>query len=92
VRRRARAGQARRARTPDDAIANAAGYGCRRSHSRFLFGMRLHTALGPDGTPRALRLVAADRPECEVALDLLPSTLRGGETAARNQSSSRSHA
>jgi Transposase DDE domain len=64
----------------DDAIANAAGYGYCRSHSRFFFGMRLHTAFGPDGTPRAVRLVGADRREREVALELLPSTLRGGET------------
>ena len=64
----------------DDAIANAAGYGYCRSHSRFFFGMRLHAAFGLDGTPRALRLVGADRPERDVALELLPSTLRGGET------------
>src|SRR3954452_8752955 len=64
----------------DDAIANAAGYGDCRSHSRFFFGMRLHAAFGPDGTPRALRLVGADRPERDVALELLPSALRGGET------------
>jgi len=64
----------------DDPIANAAGYGYCRSHSRFFFGMRLHTAFGPDGTPRAVRLVGADRREREVALELLPSTLRGGET------------
>jgi hypothetical protein len=64
----------------DDALANAAGYGYCRSHSRFFFGMRLHAAFAPDGTPRALRLTAADRPERDVALELLPSALRGGET------------
>jgi len=64
----------------DDPIANAAAYGYCRSHSRFFFGMRLHTAFGLDGTPRAIRLVGADRPEREVALELLPGTLRGGET------------
>jgi transposase len=63
----------------DDAIANAAGYGYCRSHSRFFYGMRLHAAFGPDGTPRALRLVAADRPERDVALELLPTALHGGE-------------
>jgi hypothetical protein len=68
------------ASTLDDPIANAAGYGYCRSHSRFFFGMRLHTAFGPDGTPRAVRLVGADRPERDVALELLPGTLRGGET------------
>jgi hypothetical protein len=64
----------------DDAIGNAAGYGYCRSHSRFFYGMRLHAAFGADGTPRSLRLTAADRPEREVALELLPSALRGGET------------
>jgi hypothetical protein len=64
----------------DDPIANAAGYGYCRSHSRFFYGMRLHAAFGPDGTPRALRLVAADRPERDVAMELLPCALRGGET------------
>ena len=64
----------------DDAIANAAGYGYCRSHSRFFYGMRLHAAFGPDGTPRALRLTAADRPERDVALAMLPGALRGGET------------
>jgi Transposase DDE domain len=68
------------ASTLDDPIANAACYGYCRSHSRFFFGMRLHTAFGPDGTPRALRLVGADRPERDVALELLPDALRGGET------------
>ena len=64
----------------DDPIANAAAYGYCRSHSRFFFGMRLHTAFGLDGTPRAIRLVGADRPERDVALELLPGTLRGGDT------------
>ena len=49
------------------------------SHSRFFWGMRLHLAFAPDGTPRAAALVAADRPEREVALALLPRALRGGE-------------
>jgi transposase len=64
----------------DDPIANAAGYGYCRSHSRFFYGMRLHGAFGPDGTPRGLRLVGAERPERDIALDLLPAALRGGET------------
>jgi transposase len=63
----------------DDAIANAAGHGYCRSHSRFFYAMRLHAAFGPDGTPRALRLTAADRPERDVALELLPAALHGGE-------------
>ncbi|MDQ6750066.1 MAG: transposase [Actinomycetota bacterium] len=61
------------------ALADHAGYGYCRSHSRFFWGMRLHLACAPDGTPRAAALVAADRPEREVALPLLERTLRGGE-------------
>ncbi len=68
-----------------DPIANAAGYGYCRSHSRFFFGMGLHTAFGPDGTSRAVRLVGADRREREVALELLPCTLRGGETVIADE-------
>jgi Transposase DDE domain len=60
-------------------LADACGYGYCRSHSRFFWGMRLHGAFAPDGTPRALTLQPADRPEREVARELLPRTLRGGE-------------
>jgi hypothetical protein len=63
-----------------DAIADAAAYGYCPSHSRWFFGMRLHGIFGPDGTPRAVMLVGADRPEREIALAMLPGTLRGGET------------
>jgi len=61
-------------------LAEIAGYGYCRSHSRYFWGMRLHLACSPDGTPRAAALVAADRPEREVALRILPQALRGGET------------
>src|SRR5712691_5708384 len=61
-------------------LADVCGYGYSRSHSRWFWGMRLHLACAPDGTPRAAALVAADRPEREVALTLLPRALRGGET------------
>jgi len=61
-------------------LADACGYGYSRSHSRWFWGMRLHLACAPDGTPRAATLVAADRPEREVALRLLPRALGGGET------------
>lgn len=61
-------------------LAEIAGYGYSRSHSRWFWGMRLHLACAADGTPRAAALVAADRPEREVALSLLPRALRGGET------------
>ncbi len=61
-------------------LAEVCGYGYSRSHSRWFWGMRLHLACAPDGTPRAAALVAADRPEREVALTLLPRALGGGET------------
>lgn len=61
-------------------LAEVCGYGYSRSHSRWFWGMRLHLACAPDGTPRAAALVAADRPEREVALSLLPRALAGGET------------
>ena len=50
------------------------------SHSRWFWGMRLHLACAPDGTPRAAALVAADRPEREVALPPAAARLPGGET------------
>lgn len=61
-------------------LADVCGYGYSRSHSRWFWGMRLHLACAADGTPRAAALVAADRPEREVALTLLPRALAGGET------------
>jgi Transposase DDE domain len=61
-------------------LAEIAGYGYSKSHSRWFWGMRLHLACAPDGTPRAAALVAADRPERETALKLLPQALHGGET------------
>ena len=61
-------------------LAEICGYGYCKSHSRWFWGMRLHLACAPDGTPRAAALVAADRPEREVALTLLPRALAGGET------------
>jgi hypothetical protein len=65
--------------TLGDAIADAAAYGYCPSHSRWFFGMRMHGVFGLDGTPRAVRLVGADRPERDVALEMLPGALRGGE-------------
>lgn len=66
--------------TRRSALAQICGYGYSRSHSRYFWGMRLHLACAPDGTPRAAALVAADRPEREIALRILPQALRGGET------------
>src|SRR5437868_2672283 len=61
-------------------LADVCGHGYSKSHSRWFWGMRLHLACAPDGTPRAAALVSADRPEREVALTLLPRALAGGET------------
>jgi hypothetical protein len=61
-------------------LADVCGYSYSKSHSRWFWGMRLHLACAPDGTPRAAALVSADRPEREVALSLLPRALAGGET------------
>jgi hypothetical protein len=61
-------------------LAEIAGYGYSKSHSRWFWGMRLHLACATDGTPRAAALVGADRPERETALKLLPQAIRGGET------------
>jgi hypothetical protein len=61
-------------------LADGCGYGYCTSHSRWFWGMRLHLACAADGTPRAATLIAADRPEREVAVPLLARCLRGGET------------
>jgi hypothetical protein len=61
-------------------LAEVCGYGYCKSHSRWFWGMRLHLVCALDGTPRAATLVAADRPEREVALPLLARALHGGET------------
>jgi Transposase DDE domain len=61
-------------------LAEVCGYSYSKSHSRWFWGMRLHLACAPDGTPRAAALVSADRPEREIALTLLPRALAGGET------------
>jgi hypothetical protein len=66
--------------TRRSALAELCGYGYCKSHSRYFWGMRLHLACAPDGTPRAAALVGADRPEREVALKILPRALHGGET------------
>ena len=64
------------------ALAECAGYGWSASHSRHFWGMRLHLACALDGTPRRAELRAADEGEREVALELLPRTLREGEIVA----------
>jgi signal transduction histidine kinase len=62
-------------------LADAAGYGYSRSHSRWFWGFRLHLACSPDGTPRAAILVGADRKEREIArTHLLPHIHRSCHT------------
>jgi len=66
-------------------LADFCGYGYCKSHARYFWGMRLHLCAAPDGTPRAAALVAADRPEREVASKLLPVALRGGEAVVTDK-------
>jgi Transposase DDE domain len=66
--------------TRRSALADAADYGYCASHSRFFWGFRLHGLFAPDGTPRALVLASPKRGEREVALELIPRAIRGGET------------
>ncbi len=60
-------------------LGECAGDGWSRSNSRVLWGMRLHLVCAREGTPRRAELRGADQKEREVALELLPRTLRGGE-------------
>mgnify|MGYP000883460807 FL=1 len=60
-------------------LADAAGYGYCRSHSRWYWGFRCHLLAAPDGTPRAFTLADPARGEREVALELLERAARGGE-------------
>jgi Transposase DDE domain len=68
------------------ALAEICGYGYSRSQSRWFWGCRLHLLCAPDGTPRAVELAPADRPEREVALALLPRALQGRETIVCDKS------
>lgn len=61
-----------------DAIANAADYGYCASHSRWFWGLRLHTLMAPDGTPRAMALTSPKEGEREVCLRLLERVNRSG--------------
>jgi hypothetical protein len=61
-----------------DAIADAADYGYCASHSRYFWGLRLHTLMAPDGTPRAMTLVSPKEGEREVCLRLLERVNRSG--------------
>ena len=61
-----------------DAIADAADYGYCASHSRWFWGLRLHTLMAPDGTPRAMALTSPREGEREVCLRLLGRVNRTG--------------
>jgi hypothetical protein len=60
------------------AIADAADYGYCASHSRYFWGMRLHTLMAPDGTPRAMALTSPKASERDVCLQLLARVNRNG--------------
>ncbi|MGH8302874.1 MAG: IS982 family transposase [Steroidobacteraceae bacterium] len=62
----------------DDALANAADYGYCASHSRYFYGLRLHTLCAPDGTPRAMRLTSPKDNERDVCLRMLARVNRTG--------------
>jgi hypothetical protein len=60
------------------AIADAADYGYCASHSRYFWGLRLHTLMAPDGTPRAIALTSPKASEREICLGLLARVNRHG--------------
>jgi hypothetical protein len=60
------------------AIADAADYGYCASHSRYFWGLRLHTLMAPDGTPRAMTLTSPKASERDVCLQLLARVNRAG--------------
>ena len=62
----------------DDPLANAADYGYCPSHSRWFYGMRLHTLSAPDGTPRAMVLSSPKENERDVCLRMLGRVNRNG--------------
>ena len=61
----------RRACSLADALTDAADYGYCASHSRRLFGFRLHAVFAPDGTPRAPALTSPKIDEKLVYLQLV---------------------
>lgn len=60
------------------ALSDAADYGYCASHSRYFWGLRLHTLMAPDGTPRAMALTSPKEGEREVCLRLLERVNRCG--------------
>ena len=63
----------------DDALANAADYGYCASHSRYFYGLRLHTLCAPDGTPRMMMLTSPKENERDVCLRMLQRVNRNGD-------------
>jgi hypothetical protein len=59
-------------------LRDAADYGYRAPHSRWLRGFRLHALMAPDGTPRAMALTSPKEGEREVCLRLLARVNRTG--------------
>jgi hypothetical protein len=59
-----------------DAISDAADYGYCASHSRYFWGMRLHTLCAMDGTPRAMALTSPKIDEKDVCLQLVARCAR----------------
>jgi hypothetical protein len=60
------------------ALSDAADYGYCAGHSRYFWGLRLHTLMAPDGTPRAMALTSPKEGEREVCLRLLERVNRSG--------------
>jgi hypothetical protein len=54
-----------------DGLSDAADYGYCASHSRYFWGMRLHTLCAMDGTPRAIALTSPKIDEKDVCLQLV---------------------
>jgi len=59
-------------------LADAADYGYCASHSRYIWGFRLHGLFALDGTPRALMLTSPKTAERDVCLTLLQRCHRTG--------------
>jgi hypothetical protein len=64
------------------AISDAADYGYCASHRRHFRGLRLHTLMAPEGTPRAMALTSPKEGEREVCLRLLERVNRSGPITA----------
>jgi len=62
------------------ALADVADYGWCAPPSRHFWGLRLHLAAAPDGTPRALQLASPKLDERTVGLRLVQRCASGGET------------